>query len=430
MTLRDGHGEELHAHRDERKGREEESEHDGGDARVHGTNLTLHRHAPPEARETWQTRVQVFSAEESQVNKRVRSSGMVATIVAFSVALTACSVGTAVDPGSSPRPQPSSVEVTGEAEVIAEGLAVPWSIAFLGDAALISERDTARIVELSADGTAREVGIIDGVAPRGEGGLLGIAVHEGDLYAYFTSASDNRIERYELTGEPGQLRLGSSESVLTGLESAGNHNGGRIAFGPDGMLYVTVGDAGQPSRAQDLDSLSGKILRLTPDGDVPDDNPFEGSPVFSYGHRNPQGIAWDEEGTLYASEFGQDTWDELNVIEAGGNYGWPEVEGIAGGEGFVDPVQQWHPDEASPSGIAVADGAIFIANLRGERLREVPRDDLAAAADHYAGKFGRLRDVVVAPDGALWVLTNNGDGRGSPRDGDDRVLRVPLDSAE
>ena len=362
------------------------------------------------------------------MNRLVRYSGMLATIVAASVALTACTVGTALDPG--PRPQPSSLAVAGDAEPIAEGLAVPWSIAFHGDTALISERDSARIVELSADGTAREVGVIDGVAPRGEGGLLGLAVLDDELYVYFTSESDNRIDRYELTGEAGELGLGSSESVLTGLEAAGNHNGGRIAFGPDGMLYVTVGDAGQPSRAQDLDSLSGKILRLTPDGDVPDDNPFEGSPVFSYGHRNPQGIAWDEEGNLYASEFGQDTWDELNIIEPGGNYGWPEVEGIAGGEGFVDPVQQWHPDEASPSGIAVSGGAVFVANLRGERLREVPLGNLSVAAEHYVSEFGRLRDVVVAPDGALWVLTNNTDGRGAPRDGDDRVLRVPLDSAE
>lgn len=364
------------------------------------------------------------------MNRTVRYAVVVATIVTATMGLTACTVGTALDPGPSPRAEPSSVAVTSDAEVIAEGLAVPWSIAFHGDIALISERDTARIVELDADGATREVGVVEGVAPRGEGGLLGIAIHEDHLYAYFTSASDNRIDRYELTGDAGSLRLGPSESVLKGLEVAGNHNGGRIAFGPDDMLYVTVGDAGEPSRAQDLDSLSGKILRLTPDGDVPDDNPFEGSPVFSYGHRNPQGIAWDADGTLYASEFGQDTWDELNTIEPGGNYGWPEVEGIAEREGFIDPVQQWRPDEASPSGIAIAGGAIFIANLRGERLREVPLDNLAAATEYYAGEFGRLRDVVVAPDGALWMLTNNRDGRGSPSDGDDRVIRILVDSVE
>jgi glucose/arabinose dehydrogenase len=211
------------------------------------------------------------------------------------------------------------------------------------------------------------------------------------------------------------------------LDAAGNHNGGRIAFGPDGMLYATVGDAGDPSSAQDLDSLAGKILRITPEGDVPADNPFDGSPVYSYGHRNPQGLAWDDEGTLYASEFGQDTWDELNVIRAGGNYGWPEVEGVADREGYIDPVQQWTPDEASPSGIAIVGGSLFIANLRGERLREIPLDDLAASVEQFDGEFGRLRDVVVAPDGGLWVLTNNTDGRGSPSAGDDRIIRVPFD---
>ncbi|KJQ54720.1 PQQ-dependent sugar dehydrogenase [Microbacterium sp. SA39] len=360
-----------------------------------------------------------------------RKVSAIAGGAALLLALTACA---SEPPSSGGAPTParsgSSIVATGEATVIAQNLAVPWSIAFHGDIALFSERDTARIVEVSEDGIVREVGVIDGVAPRGEGGLLGIAVGEGYLYAYFTTSSDNRIERYEISGAAGALRLGEAEAVLSGLDVAGNHNGGRIAFGPDGMLYATVGDAGQPSRAQDLDSLSGKILRLTPDGDVPDDNPIEGSVVFSYGHRNPQGIAWGQDGVLYASEFGQDTWDELNIIEAGGNYGWPEVEGIADRDGFVDPVQQWRPDQASPSGIAVTGGAIFIANLRGERLREVPIEDLTVASEHNVGEFGRLRDVVVAPDGALWMLTNNRDGRGSPSDDDDRVIRVPLDKPE
>lgn len=359
-----------------------------------------------------------------------RSQGLATVIIVLSAGLVGCAVGTAQDPGVPSPGAPTSVAISGDAEVIAEGLDVPWSIAFHDGVALISERDSGRVVELAADGFVREVGVVDGVVARGEGGLLGIAVHDDLLYAYFTSSSDNRIDRYELSGDEGNLRLGASESVLAGLEAAGNHNGGRIAFGPDEMLYVTVGDAGQPRRAQDLDSLSGKILRLTPDGDVPEDNPFEGSPVFSYGHRNPQGIAWDERGTLYASEFGQDTWDELNIIEAGGNYGWPEVEGVSGDEDFIDPVQQWSPDAASPSGIAVTGAAVFVANLQGERLREVPLDDLAVAAEHYVGEFGRLRDVVLAPDGALWMLTNNRDGRGSPSDGDDRVLRVPLDLAD
>ena len=311
---------------------------------------------------------------------------------------------------------------------MAQGLAAPWSIAFLDDGtALVSERDSARIRAVSADGAVREAAVIDGVAPRGEGGLLGIAVHEGWLYAYSTAADENRVQRFALSGAGGSISLGEPETILSGLAAATNHNGGRIAFGPDGMLYVTVGDAGDRESAQDLRSLSGKILRVTPEGDVPEDNPFDGSPVYSLGHRNPQGLAWDGEGTLYASEFGQDTWDELNVIEPGANYGWPAVEGIAGREEFIDPVQQWAPDLASPSGIAIASDSIFIANLRGERLREVPLSDLGASAEHLVDVFGRLRDVAVSPDGALWVLTNNTDGRGDPNDGDDRVVRIPIE---
>jgi glucose/arabinose dehydrogenase len=281
-------------------------------------------------------------------------------------------------------------------------------------------------VEVSESGDVHEVGVIDGVESRGEAGLLGIAVHDGWLYAYSTAVDENRVQRFALSGEPGSIEIGEPETILSGVAASTNHDGGRIAFGPDGMLYVTVGDAGDRESAQDRRSLSGKILRVTPEGEVPADNPFEGSLVYSLGHRNPQGLAWADDGTLYASEFGQDTWDELNVIEAGGNYGWPEVEGIADRDEFIDPVQQWSPDVASPSGIAIAEGAIFVANLRGERLREVPLDDLTASAEHFVNAFGRLRDAVVAPDGALWVLTNNTDGRGDPGVGDDRVLRVPL----
>jgi glucose/arabinose dehydrogenase len=343
---------------------------------------------------------------------------MLVIMTAAVLALAACTP----QPGSAPTgtdPEPST-------EVIAEGLDAPWSIAFHDGIPLVSERDSGRVLELGDDGAVREVAVIDGVAAGGEGGLLGLAVHDGDLYAYFTAAEGNRVEKRTIAGDPGALTLGSPTTVLDGIPSAGNHNGGRIAFGPDGMLYVTTGDAGERDSAQDLAALSGKILRLTPDGDVPDDNPFDGSPVFSYGHRNPQGIAWDADGTMYASEFGQDTWDELNVIEAGGNYGWPVVEGVSGDDDFIDPVQQWAPSDASPSGIAVVGDRIVIANLRGERVRVVPLDDLTTASDWFAGEFGRLRDAVVAPDGSLWILTNNTDGRGDPADGDDRILRLDV----
>ncbi|MEU5154011.1 PQQ-dependent sugar dehydrogenase [Glycomyces sp. NPDC021274] len=333
------------------------------------------------------------------------------------------------DTGSAPAGEPApttAATALGEPEVIATGLEAPWSIAFHEGTPLVSERDSARVLELDAQGEPREVGVIDGASPGGEGGLLGIAVFDGFLYAYFTASDDNRIERYPLEGTAGALTLGAAQAILSGIPAAGHHNGGRIAFGPDGMLYATAGDAGNPSDAQDRDALAGKILRMAPDGAVPDDNPFPGSLVYSWGHRNPQGIAWDESGAMWATEFGQNTWDELNVVEAGANYGWPEVEGIAGDGEYIDPVQQWGPDVASPSGMAIAGGTAYIANLRGRRLRAVPLGDPGTSAEHYVEEYGRLRDVVTAPDGSLWVLTNNTDGRGDPGPDDDRILRIAL----
>jgi glucose/arabinose dehydrogenase len=348
--------------------------------------------------------------------------------------LAACSPDADPDAGPAPESTPESGPEVADApprlgtpEVVATGLEAPWSIAFFDGTALVSERDAARVVELSGSGEVREVATIDGAADGGEGGLLGIAVHDGHLYAYLTAEGENRIERFALTGAAGSLALGEPQEVLGGIPAAKYHNGGRIAFGPDGMLYATAGDAGERERAQDPESLAGKILRVAPDGAVPDDNPFPGSPVYTLGHRNPQGIAWAEDGAMYAAEFGQDTWDELNVVEAGRNHGWPEVEGVAGAGDFVDPVRQWNPDEASPSGMAIAGGAAYIACLKGERLWEVPLDDPEAAVAHHTGEFGRLRDVVAAPDGSLWILTNNTDGRGDPGPDDDRVLRVAFE---
>src|SRR5690606_26644823 len=172
--------------------------------------------------------------------------------------------------------------------------------------------------------------------------------------------------RYPLLQDEGSVTVGAAEWVLRDLPRGDNHNGGRIAFGPDGMLYVTVGDAGQRNLAQRMDSLGGKILRIEPDGGIPADNPFPGSPIYSLGHRNPQGLAWDADGQLWASEFGQNRWDELNQIVPGGNYGWPEVEGQEAAPDFIEPVRQWRTNEASPSGLAFIDGTWFMAALRGQ----------------------------------------------------------------
>ncbi|MBO0906631.1 PQQ-dependent sugar dehydrogenase [Arthrobacter sunyaminii] len=350
------------------------------------------------------------------------------------LAAAAAVVGLVTTGCTAPPAQDGAAVGTSAAEIIAAGLDAPWSIAFHEGTPLVSERDSARIVELDDDGVGREAGVIEGAANRGEGGggttgeggLLGIAVQAGYLYTYLTAGGENRIERRELSGAAGSLGLGLPEIILDGIEAGSIHNGGRLAFGPDGMLYATTGDAGNRGSAQDTDSLSGKILRMMPDGGVPEDNPFPGSLVYSYGHRNPQGIAWDAEGVLYASEFGQNTWDELNVIEPGGNYGWPEMEGAAGAEGFIDPVQQWAPADASPSGIAVAGNSVYVANLRGERLLEVPLAGLDTSTVYLTREYGRLRDVVRGPDGSLWVLTNNTDGRGNPEPGDDRILRFDV----
>ena len=336
-------------------------------------------------------------------------------------------------PPAEPEPTAAApLSPTGVTEVLVSGLSAPWSVVPLANgSALITERDSARILEATAAGEVREVGTVPGVVPDGEGGLLGIAAPEGGasvVYAYFTAAADNRIVRLPLSGEAGSLTLGAGEEVLTGIPKNRTHNGGRIAFGPDGMLYATTGDAQQVEAAQDPGSLAGKILRMKPDGAVPDDNPMPGSLVYSMGHRNPQGIAWDSEGGMWAAEFGQNTWDELNRIEPAANYGWPVVEGEGDDDRFVDPVTQWATEDASPSGIAIVGATVFIANLRGERLWAVDVDG-GEPRPYLVGELGRLRDAVAAPDGALWMLTNNTDGRGAPREGDDRLVRVELGPA-
>ncbi|TPW71703.1 sorbosone dehydrogenase family protein [Schumannella sp. 10F1B-5-1] len=326
---------------------------------------------------------------------------------------------------------------SGDPTVIANGLDAPWSIVRLSTGeTLVSERDSGDIVQITDAGKVRTIGTVPGVVSGGEGGLLGLAeLDDGSmrwLYAYFTANNDNRIVRMPLGDE---LGLGTPQVVLKGIAKSSTHNGGRIAFGPDGMLYATVGDAGQSARAQDRGSLNGKILRMTPTGGAPDDNPFDGSLVYSLGHRNPQGLAWDATGQLYAAEFGQNTWDEFNRIQPGKNYGWPIVEGAGDKKGYVDPLVQWKTDEASPSGLAYVGGTFYLAALKGQRLWAITPGDLgrgwpqatsATGAAFFEGQYGRIRDAVPGPDGTLWILTNNTDGRGDPKQNDDKLIQVPL----
>jgi len=314
-------------------------------------------------------------------------------------------------------------------EVVARGFEVPWGVDFLPDgSALVAERASGSILRLVPGGEVRDVGSVPGVAPTSEGGLLGVAVspsfaEDRTVFAYLTTDQDNRVVRMRLENN----QLGAPRPILTGIPAGAIHDGGRIRFGPDGMLYVTTGEAGDEQLAQDRDSLGGKILRIQPDGDVPPDNPDPSSPVWTLGHRNVQGLAWDDEGRLWATEFGASTWDELNLIEPGNNYGWPAAEGRSDLEQFTDPVVQWSTDEASPSGVAFLDGSLWVASLNGERLWRVPvRADGSTGRPEplYADEYGRLRTVVVTPDDGLWFTTSNRDGRGDPADNDDRILEI------
>jgi len=382
------------------------------------------------------------------MNHHGRRPGLLALAAAV-VVLAGCSAPVPTPtvtrtPTTVPRPTGTSAPIaaipwqpSGQSTVLETGLEAPWSVVRLADgSALISERDSGRIRERLPQGGLRDVGTVPGVVHQGESGLLGLAVPSASaptqLYAYLTTADDNRVVRMPLTGTPGSYAIGTPTPVLTGIPKAGNHDGGRIAFGPDGMLYITASDASNPANAQNVGSLGGKILRVTPEGRIPDDNPFPGSPVWSYGHRNPQGIGWDSRGTMWASEFGQNTWDELNIIRPGSNYGWPVVEGIGDNPSYTDPVHQWPTDEASPSGLAVVGDTVFLAALRGQRLWTVwstAGEAPVTVAPFFEGTWGRLRDVVAAGD-RIWVLTNNTDGRGSPRSGDDRLIEVPLTPAQ
>jgi glucose/arabinose dehydrogenase len=355
------------------------------------------------------------------------------TAAAAIIAVTALASAVTLPATATPTPgraeaAPSRVAVD---ETLTTRLTSPWGLAFLPDgSALVSERDTGLVKRVPASGgKAVSVGRVRGAVPQGEGGLLGLAVPPGPnpayVFAYFTGVKDNRVVRIAWDGS----RLGRQRPILTGIPKNSYHDGGRLLVGPDSTLIVGTGDAGQSALAQDRRSLAGKILRITFDGRPAPGNPFPGSPVYSLGHRNVQGLAFDSAGRLWASEFGEKDVDELNQIRPGRNYGWPVHEGAAKDDRYVNPAAQWSPTAtASPSGIAIRDDVAYVASLRGEVLWQVPLTGTRAGTPIALrlGDLGRLRTVAVAPDGALWLVTSNTDGRGSPRAKDDRILRLTL----
>lgn len=317
--------------------------------------------------------------------------------------------------------------------VIADGLSIPWELAFLpGGDLLVTER-AGKLLRISAEN--RTLIEISGVAHRGEGGLLGLTLHPDFeknqlLYIYLTTGQGtelvNRVERYKLEG----ASLSERTVIIDSIPGASYHDGGRIAFGPDNMLYITTGDAGTEASAQNTNSLAGKILRVNTDGSIPSDNPFKNA-VYSYGHRNVQGIAWDNTGQLWATEHGrsglESGFDEVNKIVKGGNYGWPSIEGNETAPGMLPPALHSGPNETwAPSGMAYANGSLLFAGLRGEALYRIPLLNGTAVVPekYFAGTYGRLRTVAQSEDGTLYLLTNNRDGRGTPVATDDRIIAI------
>jgi glucose/arabinose dehydrogenase len=376
---------------------------------------------------------------------------------------------------------------TGKTQTLVTGLKAPWELLFLPDGqALVDERDTGSILLISKDLKLSKVGFTRTAPPCErfcEGGTLGMAYAADrfggklSLFVFLTTMQDNRILKYDLdTNDSGGWSLANQRVILKGIERSGKsttHNGGRLAIGPDGKLWVSLGDSGMKGvTSQNWDRLAGSILRVNLDGTIPEDNP-KNSLVWAKGLRDTQGMAWDDFGNMWTTEFGQDTWDEINLMEKGKNYGWPIAEGfykfvetplepgnlgsneqgtadkpaptpniptmpstkeLVSDSRFTPPVFTWHPSEAACSGVTYVEGSLIAACLRGGKLWVIPvigDKKLGEPQEFFKGKFGRLRKATLAPDGTLWLLTSNKDGRGGWSRGgenpqDDRIIRVPL----
>jgi len=349
-------------------------------------------------------------------------------LIVFGAVLFALVIGVFSQPPQ--MPENTSENVT----VVAEDLDIPWEIEFLPNGDLLVTERPGTLLRIEANGNTTRKYEVEGVEHRGEGGLMGIARHpnfteNSYIYLYMTTEAEeglqNRVARYKLEGK----QLESPETIIGELPGASYHDGGRIEFGPDEKLYITVGDATNEKWAQKTDILAGKILRLNANGSIPEDNPFNNS-VYSYGHRNPQGLVWME-SQLWATEHGRSGlrsgMDELNRIEKGKNYGWPDIEGNETQEGMEMPKIHSGSDTTwAPAGAAYADGSIFFAGLRGSTLYEAEIEDgeVQKLGGHFQDQFGRLRAVVKGPNGNLYFTTSNTDGRGNPRTGDDKLLRI------
>ena len=323
-----------------------------------------------------------------------------------------------------------AVHLQPNVEVIAERLSVPWSIDKIGESFYLSER-TGSIVKIENGKMERQrVQLEKPLAKAAEAGLLGFVLdpkftENQKAYAYYTYADDSggQFNRVVVLGFNGATGWTEERILLDRIASAAYHHGGRLKIGPDGKLYITTGDATTPKVAQKLSSLNGKILRMNLDGTIPLDNPFPNSYVFSYGHRNPQGLAWIGK-TFYASEHGQSAHDEINRIQAGGNFGWPVIQGLEKKVGMETPLFQSGTVETwAPSGMDAADGKLYVATLRGNAVREFDLEQKQTKP--VISSLGRIRDVFI--DGNyLYFVNNNTDGRGNPDEKDDKLYRVRL----
>ncbi|OAS82524.1 MULTISPECIES: PQQ-dependent sugar dehydrogenase [Metabacillus] len=320
--------------------------------------------------------------------------------------------------------------IASSVEVLATNLHIPWTITKKDGTFFISQRE-GKIIETNLETgliKKEELSVTKDILHEGEGGLLGLVLapdfeSSGQAFAYYTYKEDlvtkNRVIALQQDGE----KWTETKVLLEGIPGGRIHNGGRMRIGPDGMLYVTTGDSGNPDLSQDKKSLAGKILRMNLDGTIPNDNPFENSYVYSYGHRNPQGLAWDDEGILYSTEHGQSAHDEINLIKPGQNYGWPVIQGDEEEPGMEKPIYHTGENTWAPSGIGYHNGKLYIATLRDSKIRSF--DILTKSVNILHENSGRMRDVYIEQS-QLYTITNNRDGRGTPKKDDDKLLKIGL----